>query len=194
VTDHCGTCTACIDECPTGAILEPYLVDSNRCISYLTIELRGSIPVASRPGIGDWVFGCDVCQEVCPWNRKVEPTSDADFLDNGSLKDRDLSDLVRLDEETFRDRFAGSPLDRPRRAGLVRNALIVAANTGDGSALDAAGEALSDPEPVVRETAAWALGQGRAGGRRRRAIERSLKSEKEPSVRSAMERALDGDR
>ena len=194
VTDHCGTCTACIDACPTGAILEPYVVDSNRCISYLTIELRGSIPLESRPELGDWVFGCDVCQEVCPWNRKVEPTPDAAFRDDGSLKDRDLSDLVRLDEKTFRDRFADSALQRPRRAGLVRNALIVAANTGHGRALDAAGDALSDPEPVIRETAAWALGQEGAGGSRRRAIERSLKGERDPSVRKAMERALDRDR
>jgi epoxyqueuosine reductase len=191
VADYCGTCTACIDDCPTGAILEPYLVDSTRCISYLTIELRDAIPGDRRGDLGDWVFGCDVCQEVCPWNRKVTPTSDPEFAPGPHLTSADLEGLVRIDDETLRSRFAGTPLTRPRRRGLVRNAMIVAANTQHGPALRAAGERLADADPVVRSTAAWAVGRtgGRAG---RRALEARRASEPEPGVRAEIDAALDG--
>ena len=191
VTDHCGTCTACIDECPTGAILEPYLVDSNRCISYLTIELRGSIPVESRPALGDWVFGCDVCQEVCPWNRKVEPTQDPALRPGRHLEGRELVDLVGLEEEAFHREFGESSLERPRRPGLVRNALIVAANIGNEAALDAAVPRLADPDPVIRGTAAWALGRAGGSAPRRRALERALAHEADAEARLELERALD---
>jgi epoxyqueuosine reductase len=190
VADRCGTCTACLDACPTGAILEPYLVDSNRCISYLTIELRGRIPTARRADLGDWVFGCDVCQEVCPWNRKVEPTRDAEFLAGAPLAEADLEALVNLDDREFRATYADTPLGRPRRQGLVRNALIVAANTGDERSLEAAAGRIADPDPVVRATAAWTL--GRAGGaRRRQALARALAAEEDPDVRVEIEAALD---
>lgn len=190
VSDRCGTCTACIDACPTGAIVEPYLVDSTRCISYLTIELRDAIPSERRADLGDWAFGCDVCQEVCPWNRKTTPVADADFLPGLHLEQTSLADLVRLDQETFRSRFAMSAMERPRRSGLVRNALIVAANARDGEALDAARERLDDPDPVVRGAAAWAL--GRAGdGRSRRALLRSRERERDAGARAEIEAALE---
>jgi len=157
VADRCGSCTACLDACPTGAIPEPYVVDSTRCISYLTIELRGSIPEPQRADLGDWVFGCDICQEVCPWNRKVAATADADFLPSGDLRRRSLADLVRIAGEEFRATFGETPIERTRHRGLVRNALIVAANAGDEEALAAARERAGDADPVIRETAGWAL-------------------------------------
>jgi epoxyqueuosine reductase len=157
VADRCGSCTACLEACPTGAIPAPYVVDSNRCISYLTIELRGSIPEDRRAGLGDWVFGCDICQEVCPWNRKVASTADPDFQPGAALRHRSLADLVRIADAEFAAEFAATPLERPRRPGLVRNALIVAANTGDDEAIAAARDRAADPDPVIRETAAWAL-------------------------------------
>ncbi len=161
VADRCGTCTACLDACPTGAIPEPYVVDSTRCISYLTIELRGSIPESQRADLGDWVFGCDICQEVCPWNRKVAATGDTDFLPSDDLRRRSLADLVRIAGEEFRATFGKTPIERTRHRGLVRNALIVAANTGDDEALAAGRDRADDPDPVIRETALWALDRHR---------------------------------
>jgi epoxyqueuosine reductase len=191
VSDRCGSCTACIDACPTGAILEPYLVDSTRCISYLTIELRGAVPSSQRADLGDWVFGCDVCQEVCPWNRKTEPVDDTAFLPARHLEEKSLADLVGLDQQSYQETFRTSAMERPRRRGLVRNALIVAANARDGEALDAAEKKLDDPDPVVRGAAAWAL--GRAGtGRSRRALLRSREHEQDPQARAEIEAALDG--
>jgi epoxyqueuosine reductase len=192
VTDHCGTCTACIDACPTGAIPEPYVVDSARCISYLTIELREAIPPPQRRAIGDWVFGCDVCQEVCPWNRKVPATTDPDFQPGKQLSSGSLADLIRTDEPTFHREYDATPLERPRRPGLVRNALIVAANLGDEVALEAAAETLADPDPMLRGTAAWAIGESGAGGSRRRSLERALEREADRGARGEMERALAG--
>jgi epoxyqueuosine reductase len=162
--DRCGTCTACLDACPTGAIVEPYLVDSNRCISYLTIEARGALPAHRHGAIGDWLFGCDICQEVCPWNRKAAPTGDGAFLPGPAILESDLAGVIGLDEPAFRARFRGTPLIRSRRQGLVRNAIIVAANTGDERALRAARDRLGDPDPVVRDTAALSL--ARAAGLR----------------------------
>ncbi len=190
VADRCGTCTACIDACPTGAILDARQVDSNRCISYLTIELRGRVPRPLREEIGGWVFGCDVCQEVCPWNRRAEPTADVTFRPGSHLQAAGLADLVRLDDAGFRAAYKGTPLERPQRQGLVRNALIAAGNSGDGEALEAARDRLVDPDPVVRGAAAWAL--GRQGGRRNRARLLAARArESDPEVRAEIEAALD---
>jgi len=191
VTDRCGTCTACLDACPTGAIPVPYLVDSTRCISYLTIEIRGRIPPERRPDLGDWVFGCDICQEVCPWNRKTETVAEDAFRSGPHLERRELEDLVRLDEPGFAAEFKPTALERPRRRGLVRNALIVAGNTGNERALRAARERLSDPDAVVRGAAAWALGRA-PDGAARRVLERARAVEIDPEVRDEMSAALDG--
>jgi epoxyqueuosine reductase len=155
---HCGTCTACLDACPTDAFPAPGVLDARRCISYLTIELRGSVPDELRPGIGDWLFGCDVCQEVCPWNRRAAP-GHPDLAARSDLTALDPIELLGLSDAEFRRRFRGTALFRPRRAGLLRNAALVLGNVGGPEALPALRQALSDPEDVVREAAAWALEQ-----------------------------------
>ncbi len=156
-TSHCGTCTACLDACPTQAFTGPGMLDARRCISYLTIELKGAIPPDLRTGLGDWVFGCDVCQEVCPWNRKAPPGSEPAFQPRPELEAIDLVELLGLSEEEFRRRFRGTALTRPKRRGLLRNAAIVLGNRGDPAALPALRQALADPEPLVREAAQWAM-------------------------------------
>lgn len=189
--DRCGTCTACIDQCPTGAILEPYVVDSNRCISYLTIEHRGRLPAGRERDLGEWMFGCDVCQEVCPWNRRTGPVKDAAFTADPRLESESLASIVLLDDAAFATRFDGTALARTRRQGMVRNAIVVAANTGDEAALDAAGVALEDADPVVRSTAAGSL--ARAGGARNRGrVVRALRNEPDARVCSDIEEALAG--
>jgi epoxyqueuosine reductase len=155
-TSHCGSCTACLDACPTGAFAAPGLLDARRCVSYLTIELRGPVPEELRPGVGDWLFGCDVCQEVCPWNRKA-PAGREPAFDRADLEALDPAELLGLSEEEFRHRFRGTALLRPRRPGLLRNAALVLGNTGGAAALPALRAALGDPEPLVREAAAWAI-------------------------------------
>ncbi|HKQ98548.1 MAG TPA: tRNA epoxyqueuosine(34) reductase QueG, partial [Candidatus Polarisedimenticolia bacterium] len=157
VADHCGTCTACIDDCPTGAILEPYVVDANRCISYLTIEHRGALGAAATEALGDWMFGCDVCQEVCPWNQRVAPTVDADALPGDAVRRTRLVDVARMDEAAFKARFEGTPLTRARRAGLVRNAILLGARQKDAELLEIARGLSDDPDPGVREAAQGAL-------------------------------------
>jgi len=154
---HCGTCTACLDACPTRAFVEPGLLDSRRCISYLTIELHGQIPEHLREPIGDWLFGCDVCQEVCPWNRKAPPGLEPALQARDDLKSIDLLELLTLPEEEFRQRFRGTALMRAKRRGLLRNAAIVLGNQGDPSALPALRQALADPDSVVREAVEWAI-------------------------------------
>ena len=158
---HCGTCTACLDACPTHAFPEPHVLDATRCISYLTIELRGPIPEGLREPMGDWLFGCDVCQDVCPWNHKAagEPVA---FPHDPGLELLDPIELLGLDEAAFRARFKPTSLWRPRRAGLLRNAAVVLGNVGDGRALPALEKALTDKEEVIREAAAWAIGRIRA--------------------------------
>jgi epoxyqueuosine reductase len=158
-TSHCGTCTACLDACPTQAFLGPGVLDSRRCISYLTIELKDQVPEELRPGLGDWVFGCDVCQEVCPWNRKAPPGKEPAFGARPDLDPVDPEELLRLSEEGFRRRFHGTALMRSKRRGLLRNAALVLGNRGDPAALPALEGALHDPEALVREAAAWAIGQ-----------------------------------
>lgn len=169
VADHCGSCTRCLDACPTDAFRGPYRLDSRRCLSYLTIEHRGPIPEELREGMGEHLFGCDVCQEVCPWSRKFPvPAGDPALRPRPDDPTGDLSALLSLSEAGFRARFAGSPLSRPKRRGLLRNVCVVLGNRGDPAAIPALTAALSDDEPLIREHAAWALARiGRlAAGRR----------------------------
>jgi epoxyqueuosine reductase len=156
---HCGTCTACLDACPTNAFVAPGLLDARRCISYLTIEHRGDIPEELRSGLGNWLFGCDVCQEVCPWNRKAPAGVEPLLQGRPDLEKVDLIELLGLSEEAFRHRFRGTALLRTKRRGLLRNAALVLGNTGEADALPALRRALGDPEPIVREAARWAIEQ-----------------------------------
>lgn len=156
-TSHCGSCTRCLDACPTDAFVAPFQLDARRCISYLTIELRGSIPEDLRPQMGDWIFGCDVCQEVCPWNRKSPPGTEALLQPSTSGTRLDLVALLSLTEDEFRARFRHTPLWRTGRAGLLRNAAIALGNLGDADALPVLERSLSDSSPLVREAAAWAM-------------------------------------
>ncbi len=161
--DHCGTCRACLDACPTQAFPQPYVLDATRCISYLTIELRDSIPEALRPGIGDWLFGCDVCQDVCPWNQSAERRVSADaipeFHPAPDANPIDLISLFDFDEEAYRRRFRHTPLWRAKRRGVLRNAAIVLGNQRAVAAIAALTHGLSDSEPLVRESCQWALDQ-----------------------------------
>jgi epoxyqueuosine reductase len=157
--DHCGTCRACLDACPTQAFPQPYVLDATRCISYLTIELRDSIPQDLRPGIGDWLFGCDVCQEVCPWNQRESPAGEAAFQPAVDANPVELIGLLEMDDEGFRRRFRHTPLWRARRRGILRNAAIVLGNQRATAAVPALTRGLSDAEPLVREACAWALSQ-----------------------------------
>jgi len=156
-TDHCGTCAACLNACPTQAFIEPGLLDARRCISYLTIELKGSIPLELREPMGEWIFGCDVCQEVCPWNRKAPPGKEPALAPRPDLESIDPIELLGLTPEEFRQRFRGTAITRTKRRGLLRNAAIVLGNQGGADALGALRRALDDPEALVREAAQWAI-------------------------------------
>lgn len=157
---RCGTCTACIDACPTGAIVSPHVLDARRCISYLTIELRGPIPRPLRPLIGDRVYGCDICQEVCPWNRDAPVSKIPEFAIRPAYEGVLLTDLLRFTHDDYVELFRRSPIKRAKYRGLLRNAAVVLGNLGDPSAIPALTDALRDnPEPLVRGHAAWALGQ-----------------------------------
>ena len=161
--DTCGRCTRCMDVCPTRAIIAPRELDSRRCISYLTIELKGSIPIEFRPLIGNRVFGCDDCLEVCPWNRFARQTHEPGFSPRSDLQAPELiallQELLSMDEAAFKKRFAGSPLLRAKRRGLLRNVCVALGNSRDVHAVPALKTALNDAEPLVREHAAWALEQ-----------------------------------
>lgn len=152
---HCGTCTACLDACPTNAFPQPGVLDASKCISYLTIEHRDAIEPTLRPMIGDWLFGCDVCQEVCPWNRK--PSRGQPNAESQPLSRIELTELFDLDEDAFRARFRKTAFWRARRRGLLRNAAIVLGNTSDASALPALMNGLQDSEPIVQEACDWAI-------------------------------------
>jgi len=157
--DHCGTCTRCLDACPTRAIVAPYRVDARLCISYLTIEHRGAIPRHLRPLVGDWVFGCDVCQEVCPWNRFAPPARQA-RLHARAYDGWSLERFLAMSEAEFHAVFATSPIRRAGRAGFARNVCVALGNRGEGAAVPALAAALArDPAPLVRGHAAWALGE-----------------------------------
>jgi epoxyqueuosine reductase len=159
-TAHCGTCRRCLDACPTNAFVAPYVLDARRCISYLTIELKGPIPRELRPLVGNWIYGCDICQEVCPWNRKAPGTDEPAFQPRGDLAAPELIPMLGLTDEEFRDRFRGSPIKRTKRRGLLRNVAVALGNSRDPAAVPALCQALArDAEPLVRGHAAWALGQ-----------------------------------
>lgn len=183
-TDHCGTCTDCLPACPTDAFTAPYVLDARRCISYLTIEHRGSIPHEHREAMGPWLFGCDVCQDVCPFNRFAAPSPWPELApDQGAGPRLDLLELLALaDDAAFEARFAGTPLLRPKRRGLVRNAAIVARNVQATAAVPLLEARTHDAEPLVREHALWALA-GLDAGLARRAADRLVRDADE-AVRS----------
>ncbi len=159
----CGNCTRCLEICPTHAFPAPYILDSNRCISYLTIEHKGSIPLELRPLLGNWIYGCDDCQEICPWVRRYSQPRQSDFLTyDPDLVAPKLIDLMQLDDVDFRSRFKGSPIKRTKRRGLLRNVAIALGNWGDEAAMPILEQACQDPEPLIQEHAAWAL--ARIGG------------------------------
>lgn len=154
---HCGSCTRCLTACPTGAITHPYRLDARLCISYLTIELKGSIPEALRPAIGNRVFGCDDCLEVCPWNRFAGLGRLLRNSQRSDLEQPDLLELLALDDAAFRARFRDTPLWRGRRGRLLRNVCVALGNTGDATALPALERASHDPDPLIAEHARWAM-------------------------------------
>lgn len=160
---HCGTCTACLDACPTKAFPEPGVLDATRCISYFTIELKGSIPQEHRQGIGNWAFGCDICQDVCPWNRKAPAGQEASLLRSSWQHDEtgtmDLLALLNMSVEEFRRHFKGTALWRTKRQGLLRNACIVLGNQQDKRAIPVLEKMVAEWDEAVREAAQWALNQ-----------------------------------
>lgn len=158
-TDHCGTCTACLDACPTDAFVAPYVLDARKCISYTTIELREAIPQELRAGHGDWVFGCDVCQDVCPWNRKVPTVAEPELMPRAESSPLDLIGLFDLDDDAFRRRFRKTPLWRAKRRGLLRNAAIVLGNQRAQKATTALTKGAADEDLLIAEACRWALDQ-----------------------------------
>jgi epoxyqueuosine reductase len=154
----CGTCRRCLDACPTGALVAPYTLDARRCISYLTIELKGSIPHELRPLMGNWIYGCDVCQLVCPWQRFAKPTQERAFLAaNSNCAAPPLVELAEMDEEAFRQRYEGTPIARIGRRRLLRNVAVALGNWRSEDAIEPLTRLASDPETLVRAHAAWAL-------------------------------------
>jgi epoxyqueuosine reductase len=199
--DRCGSCTACLTACPTGALRGrdergAPVIDARRCISYLTIELRGPIPMELRPGIGNRVFGCDICQEVCPWNdRFARPTTEPAYAPRTELDGPSLVALAALllsvDEEGFRRRFAGSPVLRAKRAGLLRNVCVALGNCGTEEAVGPLSRALVDVSPLVRAHAAWALGNLGSPGARE-ALRNRTDLEPDETVKGELRSALAG--
>jgi epoxyqueuosine reductase len=181
--DHCGTCQRCVEACPTGALLGrdasgAPLMDARRCISYLTIELKGPIPRELRPAIGNRVYGCDICQEVCPWNRFAPATAEQALLPRAGLDTATLVEWMGMTQEDFSRRFKSSPVKRTKRRGLLRNVAVALGNGRSPEAVPALVSALDDDEPLVRGHAAWALGRVAAA------------SEASPPVRAAVAEAL----
>jgi epoxyqueuosine reductase len=187
--DFCGTCSRCMDACPTGAIVAPYVVDARLCISYLTIELRGPIARHLRPLIGNRIFGCDDCQEVCPWNRFAVRSPEKELWPREGNLEPELASLAGMTEAEFLERFRDSPVRRARREGLVRNAVVALGNSRSPGAVPALRRALADASPVVRGHAAWALGRIAAPAAVS-ALERARTLERDPHVLEEIDAAL----
>jgi epoxyqueuosine reductase len=165
-TNHCGKCAACIAACPTGAITAPFELDARKCVSYLTIELKGVIPPELRPAVGNRIFGCDDCLAACPWNRFARAGRLMAGHAREDLGQPDLLEWLRLDDTGFKAKFAGTPLWRTKRRGLLRNVCVALGNVGDAGALPALERAAADHEPLIAEHARWAMArlEGRAAG------------------------------
>lgn len=155
--DHCGSCTACLDACPTGALDAPYRIDATRCVSYLTIESRSAVPEELRARLGNRIYGCDDCLSACPWNKYTVPTTEPAFLPRAELTAPRLGDLAGLDDAAFRRVFAGAPVKRTGRDRMVRNTLYALGNGGEKEGGVRAGALLDDPSELVRDAARWAL-------------------------------------
>jgi epoxyqueuosine reductase len=189
--DRCGTCTRCLEACPTGCILPDRTLDARRCISYLTIELKESIPADLRPQLGAWVFGCDVCQQVCPWNiRFARQEYELAFAPNPEIAGLGLEQALSLSSEAFSHLFKGSPIKRPKRRGFLRNAAVALGNQAGLQVLPGLRQSLlNDPEPLVRGHAAWAVAQIKNEAARS-LLRQAEKLEQDPFVREEIQRAL----
>ncbi len=190
--DRCGACQLCIQACPTSCILPDRTIDATRCISYLTIENKGEIPTGLRSQLGDWIFGCDVCQEVCPWNLRFAPAyGDPAFEPRPEIAGPNLLEELQLTPQAFNRKFKDSPVQRSRRRGYLRNICVALGNRRDSTAVPALAKALdSEPEPLMRAHAAWALGQ-MGTPRARRALEKAFHIEAELQVQREVKQALD---
>src|SRR6266850_1782710 len=189
IRDRCGRCDLCLKACPTGAFVGPYVLDARRCISYLTIELKDWMPRSLRPLVGNHIFGCDICQEVCPYNGKALPTAEMAFQPRPGLHAPELIAFLSLSEAEFRQRFRGSPILRAKRRGFLRNVAVTLGNLKSIEAVPALIRALEDEETLVRGHAAWALGQ--IGSRMAiDALQCRSQTELDADVRSEMEDAL----
>lgn len=155
--NRCGSCTRCLTACPTGAITAPFQLDARRCISYLTIELKGAIPIELRPAIGNRIYGCDDCLAACPWNRFARAGEMMNAHARAGLAAPELIELLGLDDAAFKERFTGTPMLRTKRRGLLRNVCVALGNVGDTGALPALRRAAADPEPLIAEHARWAI-------------------------------------
>ena len=190
-TDHCGSCTRCLDACPTKAFPEPYVLDARRCISYLNIELKVSIPEDLRHGMGNWLLGCDICQDVCPWNRRSAATREPAFHARAGLDPVDLLELIGMDRDAFNERFRRNPAKRPKRRGMLRNAAVALGNSGQREeAVPVLVRVLQEEEePLVRAHVAWALGK-LGGAQARQGLLDAKESEQDEEVRQEIENAL----
>jgi epoxyqueuosine reductase len=187
--NHCGTCTRCLDACPTDAFDGPYRLDSRRCISYWTIEHRGAIPEEAADRLDGWAFGCDVCQDVCPWNRKAPPGRDPGLAPRPEWANPDLIAWLDRDPAEFSRAIKGTALARSKRSGLLRNAALILGSRRVAEAVPALSDRLRDPDPIVSGASAWAL--GRIGSPEAvEALERAV-DDPDPAAREAIRRALE---
>ena len=191
IPDYCGSCTRCLEACPTACILPDRTLDSRRCISYLTIELKEAIPADLRQSMGSWVFGCDVCQQVCPWNQRfASPEGDAAFAPRQDVPAPDLTRELALTPKDFNHKFKGSPVQRAKRRGYLRNVAVALGNRRSPADIPGLVNALlGEPEPLVRQHAAWALGQI-GGETARQELQLALRTEMDESVRLEIRLAL----